>query len=203
MFSCMRTVSRDSVAGKARHRVSRATPGTFFRRHDFEGGDRAVESALSRLAAEGELVRVRKGLYYRGKHTRFGMTHSSTLEAAIAVGGRGSGPSGVAAAQMLGLTTQVPATVELAVPGPPPEPMKGIRFRSRPYSRRERRLTPIEVAVLEVLRDPRSAEVQWSQVVERIRELIDQGVVRAAVLGAQAVRETRVLARERWAEVAA
>jgi hypothetical protein len=199
----MRTVSPDSVAGQARHRVSRAAPGTFFRRKDFEGGDRAVESALSRLAIEGELVRVRKGLYYRGKHTRFGMTHPSTLEAAIAVGGVGSGPSGVAAAQMLGLTTQIPATVEVAVPGPTPEPMKGVRFRSRPYSRRERRLRPIEIAVLEVMRDPDAAEATWRQVARRIRELVDQGVVRAAVLGPEAADDPRVVARERWAEVAA
>jgi hypothetical protein len=199
----MRTISRDSVAGQARHRVSRAAPGTFFRRKDFAGGDRAVESALSRLTAEGELVRVRKGLYFRGKHTRFGMTHPSTLEAALAVGGPGSGPSGVAAAQMLGLTTQVPATAEVAVPGPTPDPMKGVRFRSRPYSRRERRLTPIEVAVLEVLRDPHAAEATWPQVAGRIRELIDQGEVRAGVLATEAADEPRVLARERWAEVAA
>lgn len=198
----MRT-SRDSVAGTARHRVSRAAPGSFLRRKDFPGGDRAVESALSRLAADGELVRVRKGLYYRGKRTRFGMTRPSTLEAALAVGGPGAGPSGVAAAQMLGLTTQVPATVEVAVPGPTPEPMRGVRFRSRPYSRRERRLTPIEVAVLEVLRDPQAAEATWPQIARRIRELADQGVIRATVLAAAAADEPRVAPRARWAEVAA
>lgn len=106
------------------------------------------------LAAEGELVRVRRGLYWRGKKTRFGMTHPSVLEAAVAVGGPGSGPSGIAAGHLLGLTTQVPSTVDVAVPGKTPEPMPGVRFRSRPYSRRERRLTPVEVAVLEVLRGP-------------------------------------------------
>jgi hypothetical protein len=142
-------------------------------------------------------------MYWRGKTTRFGMTHPSVLETAVAVGGPGTGPAGVAAAQLLGLTTQVPATVEVAVPGKVPDPMRGVRFRSRPYSRRERRLTPVEVAVLEVLRDPHAAEVPWSRVEERIRELLADGTVRAQVLDAEATSEPRVQARERWAEVAA
>lgn len=199
----MRTASIESVAGAARHRINRTRPGTFFRRRDFEGGDRAVESALSRLAAEGELVRVRRGLYWRGKKTRFGMTHPSVLEAAVAVGGPGSGPSGTAAAHLLGLTTQVPSTIDVAVPGKTPEPMRGVRFHSRPYSRRERRLTPIEVAVLEVLRDLDAAEASWPRVVARIRELIADGTVRAGVLDAEASIEPRVKARERWTAVAA
>lgn len=202
-FPGMRTVTTESVAGAARNRVTKARPGTFFRRRDFDGSDRAVESALSRLVAEGELVRVRRGLYWRGKKTRFGMTRPSVLETAVAVGGPGTGPAGIAAAHLLGLTTQVPATVEVAVPGKVPEPMRGVRFRSRPYSRRERRLTPVEVAVLEVLRDPHAAEVPWGPVEERIREMLADGTVRAQVLDAEATSEPRVQARERWAEVAA
>lgn len=198
----MRTVSPDSVAGAARARVARARPGTFFRRNDFEGSDRAVESALSRLATEGELVRVRRGLYWRGKHTRFGMTPPSLLETAIAVGGPGTGPSGVAAAHLLGLTTQVPAVVEVAVPGKRPDPMVGVRFTSRPYSRRERRLTPVEVAVLELLRDPGAAEAPWPRVAARVRDLVADDTVRATVLDAEASTEPVVAARQRWATVA-
>jgi hypothetical protein len=161
-----------------------------------------VESALSRIAAEGALVRVRKGLYWRGKQTRFGMIRPSVLDVALAIGGTGSGPSGVAAARMLGLTTQVPATVEVAVPGKSPEPLTGVRFRSRPFTRRERKLRPIEVAVLELLRDPHAAEADWAQVTCRIRELIADGTVRPTVLGAAAAEEPRVEARSRWASVA-
>lgn len=199
----METHVAESVAGATRRRVERARPGTFFRRRDFAGGDRAVESALSRLATEGELLRVRNGLYWRGKKTRFGMTRPTALEVAVAVGGPGAGPSGIAAAHLLGLTTQVPSTVEVAVPGKVPDPMPGLRFRSRPYSRREHRLRPAEVAVLELLRDPTAAEADWPRVAARIRELIADGIVRAAVLDAQAAEEPRVQARERWATVAA
>lgn len=81
--------------------------------------------------------------------------------------------------------------------------MPNVRFRSRPYSRRERRLTPVEVAVLEVLRDPHATEMPWPRVEERIRELLADGTVRAQVLDAEATSEPRVQARERWAEVAA
>lgn len=197
----MRSVSKESAAGAARHRVERGAPGSFLRRSDFSGSDRAVESALSRLTAEGELVRVRKGLYWRGKKTRFGMTRPSMLEAALAVAGVGSGPSGVAAAHLLGLTTQVPATVEVAVPGPAPDPMAGVRFRSRPYSRRERGLSAVEVAVLEVLRGPGTAETLWPDVECRIRELVEDGTVRAGLLGEAAMSEPRVIARQRWESV--
>jgi len=203
VFPGMRTASRSSVSGEARHRVEHAAHGTFFRRRDFAGSDRAVESALSRLATSGELVRVRKGLYWRGQQTRFGMTRPSPLEIAVAVAGPGSGPSGVAAAHLLGLTTQVPATVEVAVPGSPPDPIPGVRFRSRPYSRREHRLTSIEVAVLEVLRDPDATEMSWPQVARRLRKLADDGTIRAEVVGAGAIEEPRVKARERWSTVIA
>ena len=199
----METLALESAAGAARRRVQQARPETFLRRKDFTGTDRAIESALSRLAARGELIRVRRGLYWRGKKTRFGMTRPSALEVAVAVGGPGTGPCGVAAAHLLGLTTQVPATVEVAVPGKVPEPMSSVRFRSRPYSRREHHLTPTEVAVLEVLRDPDAAEVPWPVVVARIRELIADGTVRGDVLDVQAIEEPRVQARERWATVAA
>jgi hypothetical protein len=190
--------STNTVAGAVRQSVVTAVPGTFLRRKDFAGSDRAVESALSRLTAADELVRVRRGLYWRGKTTRFGMTAPSLLEAAIAVAGPGSGPAGVAAAYLLGLTTQVPGTIEIAVAGKIPEPLLGVRFRSRSFTRREQRLSPTEVAVLEVLRDPASAEEPWSVVEQRIGELVASGKVRAGKLGAEVADEHHRGVRRRW-----
>jgi hypothetical protein len=187
-----------TVAGRARERILRVRPGTFLRRDDFEGSDRAVETALSRLAASGELVRVRRGLYWRGGKTRFGMTRPSPLETALAVGGPGAGPAGVAAARMLGLTTQVPATVEVAVAGKAPDPLPGVRFCSRPFTRRERRLRPLEVAVLELLRDPDAAERPWPDVRSRVGELMAEGKVRQELLAQEVAREKHRPARERW-----
>jgi hypothetical protein len=126
------------------------------------------------------------------------MTAPSLLEAAIAVAGVGSGPAGVAAAHLLGLTTQVPGTIEIAAPGKVPEPLQGVRFRSRSFTRREQRLSPTEVAVLEVLRDPAAAEVSWSVVEQRIGGLIASGKVRAGKLGAEVADEHHREARRRW-----
>jgi hypothetical protein len=189
----MRTVSTESVAGGVRQVVTHARPGTFLRRHDFPGSDRGVESALSRLASEGELIRARKGLYWRGSRTRFGMTRPSPLEVALAVAGPGSGPTGVAAANALGLSTQVPATVEVAAPGRAPE---------GPYARRARALRPIEVAALEILRDPDSAEVSWPAASRRITELMATGRVRRETVLSEALAEPHREARARAAELA-
>lgn len=125
--------SHPSTATEVRRRAVAAPPGSFLRRKDFDGSDRAVESALRRRVLDGELIRVRRGIYYRGKPTRFGMTRPSILEAALAAAGLGAGPAGVAAAHLLGLTTQVPGVIEVAVPGKVPEPMPGVRFRLRPF----------------------------------------------------------------------
>ena len=82
------------------------------------GGSRSgVESAFSRLSAAGDVLRVRKGLYWKGTTTPLGMSPPRIDEIALELGGRGSGPAGVAAANWLGLTAQVPATFLAAVPG--------------------------------------------------------------------------------------
>ena len=46
----------------------------------------------TRLAAKGELWRVRKGLYWKGTPTPFGMSRPRTEEVALQLGGSGSGP---------------------------------------------------------------------------------------------------------------
>ena len=190
-----------STAAAVRRRALAARPGTFLRRKDFEGSDRAVESELSRLTLAKELIRVRRGVYYRGKSTRFGMTRPSVLEAAIAVAGPGSGPAGVSAAHLLGLTTQVPGVVEIAVPGKVPDPMPGVRFRLRPFERRELRLDPIEVAVIEVLRDPAAIESTTAELRRRVSDLIARGAVRVDILADEIADERHTGARQRWQEL--
>lgn len=199
VFPRMRTETlTPSIAATVRERVHASPPGTFLRRKDFAGSDRAVESELSRMVLAGELIRVRRGIYYRGKPTRFGMTRPSLLDAAIAVAGPGSGPAGVSAAHLLGLTTQVPGTVEIGAAGKVPEAMSGVRFRLRPYGRRQLGLTPIEVAVLEMLRDPDSAEATWAEVEVRIAELLISGSIRASLITDEVSDERHLGARNRW-----
>lgn len=192
-----------SVAAATKERVFSVPAGTFLRRKDFEGSDRAVETALSRLCARGDLVRVRPGWYWVGKRTRFGMTRPTTLDAALVIAGSGAGPSGVSAARALGLTTQLPSVVEVAVPGKAPDPFSGVRFRSRSFTRREHRLTPMEVAVIELLRSPDSSEMSWRDTSRHIASLAAENVVRREVLDEVISEEHHRGARERWRMVPA
>lgn len=198
----MKKALETTTAGQAQLRVRSAPAGTFFTREDFSGSDSAVDSALSRLAAEGKLIRVRRGLYWKGKVTRFGMVRPTPLQVALKVGGLGSGPAGVAAAHMLGLTTQVPSTSEVAVPGRVRDPLEGVRFRARSFERRSLGLRPLEVAVLEVLRDPGAVEVAWTTVADRLIELARRGEIRPEVLREEARGEAVTVVRKRLEDLA-
>lgn len=75
-------------------------------------GERAaVDQALSRLARSGHLLRAARGLYLRPVETRFGLSApglEATLKALEHETGEVIVPAGAAAANRLGLTTQVP-----------------------------------------------------------------------------------------------
>jgi hypothetical protein len=158
---------------------------------------------MSRLAADGELVRVRKGLYWKGPKTRFGMPLPRPIEIALEVAGPGAGPAGVSAAHTLGLTTQVPAVEQVAVAGRTPTPLPGVRFVSRSIERRVAALRPLEVALIEVLRGgPTAVEVPWPTVIDTARRLAANGEIRPAVIETQIGHEHHIDARQRWAELA-
>lgn len=159
------------TAETIRRRVNSAPSGTFFCTSDFDGPRSAVLTALSRLYADGELVRVRNGLYWKGVNSRFGKGRPDSAAAAAALtGGRGVGPTGWSATQALGLSTQVPPVAELAVTGRSPK-LDGVRFHTRGNVAR-RDLSYLEVAVLEALREfPRYAEVDIAELVSKVDAL--------------------------------
>jgi len=109
--------------------------------------------------------------------TRFGMTGVSALDVALAV--------------------------EVAVPGVIPRPLHGVRFRSRPFTRRERRLTPLEVAFIEVLRDPTASETGWDETGSTMAALLAGHRVRPEVLAEEVATEHHRQARDRWASIPA
>lgn len=81
----------------------------------------AVDQALSRLAARGKLLRARRGIYLRAVESRFGVRAPSVgkvVEEAQAIGGEIIVSSGAAAANHLGLTTQVPVRQVYLTSGP-------------------------------------------------------------------------------------
>lgn len=176
-----------SVAGSLRETVDKAPAGTFIRPADIPGPRAGVHIALSRLCAEGDLVRVRNGLYWKGVKSHYGSGRPGLVDAAMAAAGNvGVGPSGWAASQALGLSTQLPAEPELAVAGPIPS-FVGVTFHKRNNLSR-RGLNAMEVALLEVLRSyPTYCEVGPTELRERVRALATEGklnldnVARAAV----------------------
>lgn len=85
------------------------------------GNRAAVDQALSRLARQGQLLRVGRGLYLRPIATRFGPRApeiEAVLRALQAETGETVAPSGAAAANKLGLTTQVPVRTLYLTSGP-------------------------------------------------------------------------------------
>ena len=85
------------------------------------GNRAAVDQALSRLARKGELMRVCQGVYVRPIQTRFG-SRPPAVEKIIAslsvLWGETIVPCGGAAANVLGLTTQVPVRSVYLTSGP-------------------------------------------------------------------------------------
>jgi hypothetical protein len=107
------------MSQKIAHTVNRyiksKKPGWVFSSQDFakvSANKAAVERTLSRLKAAGGIKRLRKGLYYKPVYGRWGEVPPEISEVVKAVERSLKTkimPSGAAAANMLNLTTQVPA----------------------------------------------------------------------------------------------
>jgi len=75
----------------------------------------AVAQALSRLKREGTLERLSKGVYYRTRDTAFGKSRPNpTTIQKLAAKHKTVFPSGIAAANLLGFTTQTAGRSEVA-----------------------------------------------------------------------------------------
>jgi hypothetical protein len=116
----MRSRPKNSIAGKVRKKISDSGPGKLWTYSEFrEFPIMAVSAALSRLAKETVIDRVRKGVYFTPHKTRFGYLKPNPMEIAAAVlNSRGIEwvPSGLPAFNGLGLTTQVSPILTLDVP---------------------------------------------------------------------------------------
>ena len=186
-----------SVAVQVRQTVESIDRRAFLRARDLPGSRSAVDSALTRLAAEGELVRVHKGLYYRPPPR--GRRRPLPLEVGLAIGGRGAGPAGISAARMFGLTTQVPGVETIAVPGRAPADRDGVRFVARSFSRREHVLNPYEAGLLEVLRDFENiSEQPFDQLSDVVQRAIDKDKIRVDRVRDAVNDEWDLDTRHRW-----
>lgn len=188
--------------GDALAKVSR---GKFVHVDDLPGTPAAKSSALSRAHKAGDLLLIRKGLYYKGTKTRYGMTRPSSEEiAAEILGPTGVGPCGYSAARALGLTTQVPSRPTLTVAGPVPTSIPGVKVSKRNNMRR-RKLRYMEIALLELLRGDWEATVDegWPALASAYDAAIRTGQIRPSAVSDAIAGERSPTARTNYAKLAA
>lgn len=133
----------------------------------------AAAHALSRLAADGELQRVRKGLYYRPKLTAIGPSVPSASAALAQTFPAPLHPAGLSAANALGLSTQNPARGEFATPAAAaPSALAGALVHTRrPHTRVG--LSARDGALLETLRErAQSSDLSPQETVKRLLSLV-------------------------------
>lgn len=148
-----------------------------WRMRDFEGMPfTAVAQALSRLSRQGAIQRLGKGLYYRPRPTAFGDSlPNPAMIRSLPLGRRGVFPVGVAAANLLGFTTQQPARLEVATDGDSlPRLIVGkdtVIHTRRPEA--WRRLSEMDAAVLDFLRRRGDAsELTPEETVDKLLNLV-------------------------------
>jgi len=118
-----RAASANSIDSQIARRVARRARGTVFTPDSFAsmGTRSAIDKALQRLEAKGTLRRLSRGLYDKPRHDDLLGTLWPTVDAVVkAVAGANKlriQPAGVYAANMLGLSEQVPARVVLLTDG--------------------------------------------------------------------------------------
>ena len=191
---------KGSVAQQVRHRVLRSGE-RLWRIEDFGGSPSAVNNELRRLISRGELMRVRRGVYWRGKKSRFGMIGASQGEAVQKVLGaqEAVGATGWHATNLLGLSTQVSPIEALAVTHRRPEGLHNVKVSSRAArsGRREAKLNGMEVTFLETLEGwDRYVEADGATALERFGELLDREDIRVERL-VRASRTEPPVVRER------
>jgi hypothetical protein len=200
----MSTMIRDRrTPARERERILRSS-SRFWRPEALSTPGSTTQHLLADLVEEGELRRIRRGLYWRGAKSPLGMAPPPT-EALIAelAPGPGVGPAGLYAANLLRLSTQVPRRAEIAVPARAPESLGGVRFVARPArsARIGAGLNSTEVALLEVLASWESAvELSPAEAWARLLELLASGQARADRL-ARAGRTESASVRARLREL--
>jgi hypothetical protein len=199
MFSIRLHVMKTSATTPSRA-LANVPRGRFVRVADLPGTLAAKSSAVCRAHKAGDLVAIRKGLYFKGVKTRYGMTTPTDEEIATEVlGTTGVGPTGYSAARALGLTTQVPSEPALTIAGPTPTSLPGVKI-SRRNNMRRRDLNYTEIAVLELLRGDWETTIDggWPALVTAYRTGIETGDIRPRALRAAIATERSPRARRNF-----
>lgn len=173
-------------------KTSRVNTAELIRRQIEEGGEAywrhsdfsdlpptAVSKALSRLAADGVLERVSKGLYYRPCQTRFGRSRPSQSDIQKRVQTKQNlHPAGLSAANLLGFTTQNAIQGEFATSANS-VPRTIVGSRARLHTRRPetwKHLEAADAAMLDFLRSRGNlSELSPAETKQRLLEHFREG----------------------------
>jgi uncharacterized protein DUF6088 len=192
----MRTPDPSSLAGRIASRIAHGGPKRMWTYRDFTdlgASGTAIAAALSRLAKEGTLRRVRRGVYYRPRVTAFGETHpdpNATLEATLRRHDVSGISAGVDAWRRLGLTTQLAGVPMVNTP-------RRLRLGSVAGHRVNPKVRPStphggyrERAVLDALRNLRRIPGSTPRtVIERLLAVLGEGGVDVPTLLSMALLE--------------
>ena len=141
---------------------------------------------------------VRRGLYYRGAKTRYGMTGPRIEEIVREIiGDAGNGPAGYSAAREWGVTTQIPASFHVAALWTS-DPIEGVTQHAR--SNRDRvALNGKEIALLELMRAPEVyVEAGWNTLIRNVRDALAGGEIAESRLRVAAAGERNVTVRQNF-----
>ena len=139
----------------------------------------AVAQALSRLAREGLIERLSKGVYYRNRETAFGKSKPNPASIRkLASQRKALFPSGLAAANLLGFTTQTPKQGELATSALS-LPRKLVGSDTLIHTRRPEtwaNLSETDAALLDFLRHgAKFSELSPEQTISKLLVLLSEG----------------------------
>lgn len=138
----------------------------------------AAAQALSRLARQGAIERLSKGIYYRTRPTAFGKSRPNPAAIRnLATTRKTAFPSGIAAASHLGFTTQNPRRAELATSALS-LPRKLVGEDALIHTRRPEawsRLPATDAAILDFLRNGgKTGELSAKETIERMKSLLSE-----------------------------
>jgi uncharacterized protein DUF6088 len=157
----------------------------------------AVAQALSRLAKKGELHRLSKGVYYRPRQTALGVSRPNPSAVRDLAGKKTIFPSGIAAANLLGFTTQSAGRTEVATSASS-LPRKLIGADTVVHTRRPpawSRLSETDTALLDFLRNGGTAsELPPQETIKRLLALLREGKRYDRLLKVAATEPPRVRA---------
>jgi len=179
------------MKGVSSFRTRRKTTALVVRDRILRGGERlwrfddfadlsfaAASQALSRLVREGEIERLSKGVYYRARQTVFGKSRPNPAAILkLMPVQKPVFPAGVAAANLLGLSTQNPRRVEVAT-NRLSLPRKLIGGNATIHTRRPEawsKLSKVDAALLDLLRRRgETSELPAQETVRKVVELLTE-----------------------------